>query len=182
MGKKRYEIRLSGSGGQGMILGGVILAEAAAIHDGINATQTQSYGPEARVGASKSEVIISDGEILFPKTSDLDVLLCLTQKAAQEYIDDLKEDGILIIDSYYVGNVPSKYKNIYKIPFSQIANKEFNTTLVVNIIALGAICAATGCVSEKALFEAVKARVPKGTQEINEKAARLGIKLVKEQK
>jgi len=180
MRKERYEIRLSGSGGQGMILGGVILAEAAAIYDGLNATQTQSYGPEARGGASKSEVIISDREILFPKTSELDVLLCLTQKAAQEYIDALKEDRILIIDSYYVGNIPSKYKNTFKIPFSQIAIDEFGTTLVVNMMALGAICAATGCVSEEALMSAVKARVPRGTEKLNEKATRLGIKLVKE--
>ena len=89
----RYEARLSGSGGQGLILAGKILAEAAAIYENKNATQSQSYGPEARGGASKSEVIISDGDIDFPKATRLDVLLCLTQEACDKYVADLKEDG-----------------------------------------------------------------------------------------
>ncbi|RKY44545.1 MAG: 2-oxoacid:ferredoxin oxidoreductase subunit gamma, partial [Candidatus Neomarinimicrobiota bacterium] len=84
----RYELRLSGSGGQGLILIGKILAEAAAIYDGKNATQSQSYGPEARGGASRSEVIISDGEIDYPKAMKLDLLLALTQEACDLYIKD----------------------------------------------------------------------------------------------
>jgi 2-oxoglutarate ferredoxin oxidoreductase subunit gamma len=86
----RYEIRLSGEGGQGLVLAGKILAEAAAIYDERNATQSQSYGPEARGGASKSEVIISDGEIDYPKAEKLDLQLALTQEALDKYWKDLR--------------------------------------------------------------------------------------------
>ncbi len=93
------ELRLSGSGGQGLILAGIILAEAA-LHDGKNVVQSQSYGPEARGGgASKSEVIISDAPIYYPKVNKCDILLSLTQKACDKYIDSLKAGGILILDN-----------------------------------------------------------------------------------
>lgn len=94
---KYTEIRLSGSGGQGIILMGIILAEAA-IMNGVNAIQSQSYGPEARGGASKAEVIINDGEIDFPKVRKPDILLALTQEAFDKYIVDIKEGGIVILD------------------------------------------------------------------------------------
>lgn len=90
-GPSSYELRLSGEGGQGLVLAGKILAEAAAIYDEKNATQSQSYGPEARGGASKSEVIISDGEIDYPKAENLDLLLALTQEAFDNYHEDLRE-------------------------------------------------------------------------------------------
>src|SRR4030042_17730 len=96
---KRFEVRLSGEGGQGMILAGVILAEAAAIYDDKNAIQTQSYGPEARGGACKSEVIISDEEIDYPKATHIDLLLALTQESCDKYIRELKQGGLLVVDS-----------------------------------------------------------------------------------
>ncbi|MFW5781699.1 MAG: 2-oxoacid:acceptor oxidoreductase family protein [Candidatus Muiribacteriaceae bacterium] len=179
--KDRVEIRLSGAGGQGLLLAGVILAEAASIYDGINATQTQSYGPEARGGASRSEVIISRDEILFPKTENIDVLLCLTQKSFDEYIKGLKEDGTVIVDSFYVKNITANYRKKISIPFTSIANEEFGTSLVVNIMALGAITAVTECVSEEAFLKAVASRVPKGTEDMNRKAAKRGMELAKEQ-
>lgn len=177
MNKERVEIRLSGSGGQGLILGGVILAEAAAIYDGKNATQSQSYGPEARGGSSKSEVIISKEEILFPKTENIDVLLCLTQQACDSYLCGLEEDRTLIIDSFYVKTIPAAYKNVYAIPFTEIARKEFGTPMVVNIMAIGAISHITGSVSQEAMIKAVESRVPKGTEELNRKALLRGIEL-----
>src|SRR5512136_221743 len=103
---KRYEIRFSGAGGQGLILAGVIMAEAASIYQGIQATQSQSYGPEARGGASKSEVIISDGEIDYPKAECLDLQLALTQEAFDKYHEDLRPGGWLVIDSDAVAKVP----------------------------------------------------------------------------
>ena len=93
----RTEIRLAGEGGQGMILAGIILAEAAAIYDNKNAVQTQSYGPEARGGASKSEVIISRGEIDYPEVINADVLVALSQEACDKYSSDLKKDGLLLL-------------------------------------------------------------------------------------
>src|SRR5512136_1327867 len=103
---KRYEIRFSGAGGQGLILAGVIMAEAASIFEGIQAVQSQSYGPEARGGASKSEVIISDGPIDYPKVTKCDALLAMTQEAADKYSSDLKEGGVLLIDSEFVPRPP----------------------------------------------------------------------------
>jgi 2-oxoglutarate ferredoxin oxidoreductase subunit gamma len=103
---QKTEIRLSGSGGQGLILAGVILAEAAAIYEGKNAVQTQSYGPEARGGSSKSEVIISDSEILYPKTTRLDYLLALNQESCDKYAHDLKDDGLLLVDTDAVEHLP----------------------------------------------------------------------------
>ena len=101
-----YEIRLSGAGGQGLILVGKILAEAAAIYDDKNATQSQSYGPEARGGASRSEVIISDSDIDYPKATQIDLLLAMTQEAVDKYAQDVKKDGIILVDSGFVNKLP----------------------------------------------------------------------------
>ena len=102
----RYDIRLSGSGGQGLIMMGIILAEAIGVYDGKEVAQTQSYGPEARGGSSKAEVIVSDEEIDFPKAIKVDLLLAMNQKALDEYYGDLKPDGMLIVDSTFVKTIP----------------------------------------------------------------------------
>jgi 2-oxoglutarate ferredoxin oxidoreductase subunit gamma len=173
----RYEIRLSGSGGQGLILAGKILAEAAAIYDGRNAVQTQSYGPEARGGASKAEVVISDKEIDYPKAVELDLLLSLTQVSCTKYVGDLKEDGILIIDSGDVTETPDGDYALYRIPIGDIAIKEIGKAVVTNIVALGILTKISGMVSEEAVRKAILARVPKGTEEINMKAYDAGLRV-----
>jgi 2-oxoglutarate ferredoxin oxidoreductase subunit gamma len=172
----RYEIRLSGSGGQGLILAGKILAEAVAIYDGRNAVQTQSYGPEARGGASKAEVVISDREIHYPKAYELDLLLALTQVSCNKYVADLKDDGILIIDSTAVKEVPERGFTIYDAPITDIAINEIGKAVVTNIVALGILTKISGVVSEKAMKQAILARVPKGTEEINMKAFDAGLR------
>ncbi|MEA4847319.1 MAG: 2-oxoacid:acceptor oxidoreductase family protein [Clostridiaceae bacterium] len=174
---ERYEIRLSGSGGQGLLLGGIILAEGA-IDDGKNAVQTQSYGPEARGGASKSEVIISDEEIDFPKVINCDILLSLTQKAYDQYSIGLKEDGILIVDSS-VNAVKAGNKRIYSVPILDAAVKELGKPMVTNIIALGALVEITKVITKESLEKAVLDRVPKGTEELNRKALSLGYEIAK---
>ena len=166
----RYDVRLSGSGGQGLILAGKILAEAAAIYDGHNAVQTQSYGPEARGGASKAEVVIKDGEIDYPKAMDLDLLLSLTQESCTKYIGDLKGDGILIIDSETVTDPPNGTFKTYGAPITSIAAKKIGKVVVTNIVALGILTRISGIVSEESMRKAILARVPKGTEEINMKA------------
>ena len=117
----RYEIRLSGSGGQGLILAGIIVAEAAGIHEGKEVVQTQAYGAEARGGFSRSDVVICDEEILYPKASKLDFLLAMSQSAYEENLPSLKKDGILLVDSTYVSEVSGA--RMYAIPFSKIARK-----------------------------------------------------------
>lgn len=172
---KRYEIRLSGAGGQGLILAGVILAEAAAIYDGKEAVQSQSYGPEARGGASKSEVIISDEEIDYPKATRIDALLALTQESCKKYSGDLKEGGFLLVDSDFVQEVPEGNFTVYRVPIVRTAQKEVGKMIVANIVALGAMVELTGVVSKEAITEAVLARVPRGTEELNKAALSAGI-------
>ncbi len=175
---KKIEIRLSGSGGQGLILAGVILAEAAAIQEGKNAVQTQSYGPEARGGASKSEVIISNQEILYPKTTRLDFLLALNQESCDKYSRDLKEEGLLLADSDAVEHLPPV--RVVKLPLVKTAREKVGRVMTTNIVSLGALVGISGVVSRKALKNAVLARVPKGTEGLNLKALELGYKMADE--
>ena len=172
---QKYEVRLSGSGGQGLLLAGIILAEGA-INDGLNAVQTQSYGPEARGGASKSEVLISGEMIDFPKVRNCDILLALTQKSYDQYNEGLKDNGILIIDnSVKVESVNGQ--KVYSVPILDTAVKQLNKPMVTNIVALGAIVAITKVISRESLEQAVLARVPKGTEELNKKALTLGYEI-----
>ena len=168
----RFEIRLAGSGGQGLVLAGVILAEAAGIYDGKFVCQTQSYGPEARGGASKSEVVISDAEIDYPKAIRPDVLLALSQKSLDAYLGDLKAGGALLVDADLVQEVPAV--GALSIPFTRLA-REAGKELMANIVALGALAAITGAVSPAALKAAVLARVPAGSRELNERALEAGL-------
>jgi 2-oxoglutarate ferredoxin oxidoreductase subunit gamma len=176
----RYEIRLSGSGGQGLILMGIILAEAIGIYDGKHVAQTQSYGPEARGGSSKSEVIVSDEEIDYPKAMRLDLLLAMNQKSCDEFYPDLKPDGLLIVDSTSVTQVPTA--KAFQIPFTHMAREKFKREVVANIIALGALAQLTPIVSARAVESAVLARVPKGTEKLNRDALRAGMNAAKRAK
>jgi len=176
----RYEIRLSGAGGQGLILVGKILAEAAAIYDDKNATQSQSYGPEARGGASRSEVIISDGDIDYPKATNIDLLLAMTQEAVDKYSPDMKSGGIIIVDSSFVKNMPRGNFTVYSFPITNLAEEKIGKKIVANIVALGAIEKLSHIVSENAIINAIRARVPKGTEETNIKAFKYGQSLVRD--
>ncbi|MDP2727657.1 MAG: 2-oxoacid:acceptor oxidoreductase family protein, partial [Dehalococcoidia bacterium] len=104
--KDRVEIRLAGMGGQGLILAGLMLARAAAIYDGKNAVQSQSYGVQQRGGPSQSEVIISDGDIDYPRIVSADILVALTQEACDQHFLNLRKGGTLIVDSGLVDRVP----------------------------------------------------------------------------
>ncbi|MGO9136931.1 MAG: 2-oxoacid:acceptor oxidoreductase family protein [Syntrophales bacterium] len=176
----RYEIRLSGSGGQGIILMSIILAEAIGIYDGKFVSQTQSYGPENWGGSSKAEVIMSDEEIDYPNAMNVDLLLAMNQKSCDEYYRDLKQGGMLIVDSTFVQQVPTQ--RAFSIPFTRIAREEFKQEMVANIVALGAIAQLTSIVSPKSIEAAVLARVPKGTEMLNRDALKAGIRAAKQAK
>lgn len=176
----RFEIRLSGSGGQGLILAGVILATAIGVGDGKNVVQTQSYGPEARGGASRADLVISEGEVFYPKSMKLDLLLALTQEACDKYYPDMKEGGILVVDSNMVTQVPTK--KYYGFPFVQLAREKIGNVIMANVVALGAIAEMTGIVSTSALKDAVLERAPRGTEDKNTKALELGIDIAKKAK
>jgi 2-oxoglutarate ferredoxin oxidoreductase subunit gamma len=174
---QRYEIRLAGSGGQGLILAGIILAEAAGVYDGKFVCQTQSYGPEARGGASKAEVVISDGEIDYPKAIRPDVLLALNQKSLEVFSSDLKPGGLLLVDADLVQEAPAS--RVLALPFTRIA-RELGRAMVANIVALGALAQLTGAVSLASLEAAVLARVPKGTEDLNRRALAAGVNAAQE--
>jgi 2-oxoglutarate ferredoxin oxidoreductase subunit gamma len=174
----RYEIRLAGSGGQGLILAGIILAEAAGVYDGKFVCQTQSYGPEARGGASKAEVVISDADIDYPKAIQPDVLLAMNQKSLDTFIGDLKPGGALLVDADLVKEVP--LSQFTAVPFTRIAWEVLGKTVVANIVALGALAQLTLAVTLKSLEAAVLARVPKGTEDLNKKALAAGVRAVRD--
>ena len=152
---------------------GIILAEAIGIYDGKYVAQTQSYGPEARGGSSKSEVIVSDEEIDYPKVMKLDLLLAMDQRSCDEFYNDLKPDGVLIVDSTFVTQIPTP--KAFQVPFTRIAREKLKREVVANIIALGALSQLTPVVSAKAIESAVLARVPKGTEKLNRDALRAGM-------
>ena len=173
---QRQEIVISGSGGQGVVLGGIIVAEAAAIYEDRFATHNQSYGPEARGGASKSEVIISDGAIHFPEVENPDILVALTQEAVDKFAGTVKPDGILITDTM-VKKLPAKgaYKT-YVLPIRATA-EEIRGQIVTNMVTLGALVVLTKVVTREALTKAAMARIPKGTEKINMQALEAGMKI-----
>jgi 2-oxoglutarate ferredoxin oxidoreductase subunit gamma len=159
---------------------GIILAEAIGIYDGKYVAQTQSYGPEARGGSSKSEVVVSDEEIDYPKAMKLDLLLAMNQKSCDEFYPDLKPDGLLIVDSTFVAQLPTP--KVFQIPFTRMAREKFKKEVVANIIALGALSQLSPIVTPKAIESAVLARVPRGTEKLNRDALRAGMNAAKQAK
>jgi 2-oxoglutarate ferredoxin oxidoreductase subunit gamma len=174
----RYEIRLAGAGGQGLILAGVILAEAAATCNDKHVAQTQSYGAEARGGASKAEVVVSDEEIDYPKVVEADLLLAMSQEACDRYWCDLKEGGILIVDTVNVERVPARRAHL--VPITQVAEDATGRRITANMVALGLIAGLTDVVSRKAIETAVAKRAPEGTRELNARALRAGLRAAKD--
>ena len=166
------QIRLSGSGGQGVITAAIILAEAA-VEEGKEAVQSQSYGPEARGGASKAEVIISDAPIYHPKVLAPEVVLAMTQKAADKYYRDLTPEGTLILDTDLVPQVPD-FPHTVRIPITKLAVEKIGKALFANIVALGALVKLTGIVDFETLKKCVAHRVPPHTIDKNMQALQIG--------
>jgi len=163
----RVEVRFAGFGGQGIIKSGIIVAAAASIHADKNAVQTQSYGPESRGGACKSEVVISEEEIDFPKVVEPDVLVVMSQHAYNDYAEDVKSGGTVILDPGMIPREKSlKNLKVYRVPATKIA-EELGRKIVANIVMLGAFTAITELLDEKALKESIKENIPKGTEELN---------------
>ena len=171
---KKIEVRISGLGGQGVVLAGQILGRAA-IYDGKNAVQTQSYGAEARGSAAKSEVIVSDGKIGFPMVRKCDILIAMSQGAVEKNIKDLKEDGILLVDSSTVERMPETKARVAKIPATQIAQKSTGERLYANMVMLGVLIKMTDILDEKSVEKAIIATVPRRVMDVNIQAYRKGM-------
>lgn len=133
----RQEIRFSGSGGQGLITAARVLAKTA-ILDNQNALQSQTYGAEARGGATKSEVIISSEQIYFPEVEIPDIVVLTTQEAFQKYHSSIKQGGLMLIDSFLVKyfEEDASYTTI-ALPFTGYAFREFNIKILMNILITG---------------------------------------------
>ncbi len=173
----RKNIRLCGSGGQGIMTAGYILGKAASVFHDYKAVQTQSYGPEARGGAARSEVIISDREIGYCGLVETEYMMVMSQAAFDKYSFDLSKDAVVVIDPDLAPY--AEYEGLIKVPATQIA-EELGNKIVANIVMLGAFNAAADLVPEKALEEALKDTVPKRFTDLNVKALREGIKRVKD--
>ncbi|MHC4777355.1 MAG: 2-oxoacid:acceptor oxidoreductase family protein [Planctomycetota bacterium] len=171
---KTFAVRLAGSGGQGLILAGAILAEAGAVHEGFHVVQTDSYGPEARGGASKSDVILSREEILAPKPKMVDYMICLSQESYDKYRSTLREGGKLILDSGLVKPDPSDEAAI-GVAITELTVEKTGMKLPANVTALGVFQGALGIVAEESLAQAVAGRVPAKAKEKNLDAFRAGV-------
>jgi 2-oxoglutarate ferredoxin oxidoreductase subunit gamma len=170
----RKEIRLAGFGGQGIVLAGRILGEAA-INSGHKAVQTQSYGPESRGGAARSEVVIADSEIDYPRVVDADILVALSQPGYDKYSDDVKKSTKIIVDSDLVEGA---VKNARSVPFTKTADK-LGKKIVANIVMLGYITAIVDMIPKKKMVDTIKANIPKGTEKINLSAFEKGYSMGK---
>ena len=160
-----------------MVLAGQILGRAAA-YSGKNAVQTQSYGAEARGTAAKSEVIISDGKIGFPMVRKCDVLVAMSQETVEKNLKNLKENGVLLLDSTNVTNIPTAKATIYAIPATEIAEKTFGQKLYANMIMLGALTKITNVIDEKSMEKAVEDTLPKKALTVNLQAYKKGMELI----
>jgi len=167
------EIRFGGVGGQGIVLAGTLLGKAAALFDGKEAVCTQTYGPEARGGASRSDVIISDSPVDYPFVTDADVLAVLFQEAYTRFRPQLKPGGTLIIDTGLV-QPSADDKNVCGLPATKIAD-ELGSRLATNVVILGYLVGKTGVVSRESLEEAIRATVKKQVVDLDLRALDVGI-------
>lgn len=176
--QKKIEIIISGFGGQGVVLAGHILGKAA-VYDGKNAVQTQSYGAEARGSIAKSEVIISDDKIGFPVVRKCDVLIAMNQEALNRHLKNLKEDGVLIVDSTYVKTIPETKAKVFKIPATETAEKTFETKLYANMLMLGALTKITNIIGENAVKKAIEDTTAENVANANKQAYKKGEELIR---
>lgn len=172
-------MRLAGAGNHGMIHAGLILQEAAAIYDDLNAHHVQSYGPEARGPAARSEVIISDGDIDYPKATQVDVFLATTQEALERYSTDLRPDALVLVDEDLVKKVPTELKT-KALPLVRTAEQGLKRDNLLYVVALGALVEMSAVVTKPAIEAAVKDHVAKGSEDIHMQALEAGYQLGRE--
>jgi len=174
---KRTRLVFSGSGGQGVITAAILLGEAAVVHEGINAVQSQSYGAAARGGATRSDVILSDDEINFPVVTQPNIVVCLTQEAYSSFAPEIRPGGILLTDTRFVQTTRKVDARQIELPMYETVMRAIGKPIVFNICVLGALIGLADLVKPESVLEAIKDRVPAGFVEINTTAFRLGFDL-----
>lgn len=173
----RVRLVFSGSGGQGVITAAIILAEAAVIHEGLNATQSQSYGAAARGGATRSDIIISEGEINFPEVTQPNILICLTQDAYNTYSSIIRPGGSLLTDSRFVQITRKVDAKQIELPMYDTVMEKIGKPVVFNICVLGALLGIDELVRPASVMAAIADRVPADFLEMNNRAFDLGLVL-----
>lgn len=176
MQDERFEIRLCGSGGQGIILASVILAQAATMGADNQVCQSQSYGPEARGGRCKADVVISSRAIDYPKAGSLDVLLAMTQEGCDAYFHALKPNGLLVADASLVEQLPTS--RAVALPFTELASKLTGRKMPANMAALGSLCTLCPMIRCRDMEKAISTYSPKGTGDSNRKVFKAGMKAI----
>ncbi|GBC60324.1 2-oxoglutarate ferredoxin oxidoreductase subunit gamma [Desulfonema ishimotonii] len=174
---ERCRLVFSGSGGQGVITAAIILAEAAVLHENLVATQAQAYGPEARGGATRSDVIIADSEIHYPKVRQPNVLVCLTQEAYTKFYPIIRPGGLLVSDSRYVKMQTKVDARQIQLPMYQTVMAEIGKPIVFNICMLGAVLGLTDLVRPESIMKVLETRIPSAFIDMNRQALDLGLKM-----
>jgi 2-oxoglutarate ferredoxin oxidoreductase subunit gamma len=178
---QRLEIRLSGSGGQGIILAATVLADAF-VASGKEVVQTQSYGPEARGGASKAEIIVSDSEIDYPEVIFPDLTLCLSQPAFDKYAYETKPGGLVVYDEQLVIASPVEGVRLVGVPCARLAEERLGKVVVANVVALGALLRLAELTGPEPVREALRRRLPARLLELNLKALAVGMEATRRMK
>ncbi len=171
--KKRCNIRISGFGGQGIVLSGYIIGKAASLYDKKNAAFTQSYGPEARGGACSATVVVEEGKIAYPLVKMADLLIVLSKEAYEKYADKITDDALTFVDTDLVKEARVDNKKVFGIPATKFA-EDMGKKIVANIIMLGFFFGITNIISKGAMTESIKTSVKKGFVDINLKAFERG--------
>jgi len=174
---ERCRMVFSGAGGQGVITAAVILAEAAVIIEGLNATQSQSYGAAARGGSTRTDIIISDSIIHYPKVIQPNVLVCLTQEAYGQFSTVIRPGGLLLLDTRYVKAEKRVDARQVGLPMYKTVMDEIGKPIVFNICMLGALIKIIGLVKPESIIAILEKRIPAGFIDMNRKALELGMEL-----
>ena len=172
----RCRIIFSGSGGQGVITASIILAEAAVLHEGLNAVQAQAYGPEARGGSTRADVIISDTDIHFPKVTQPNILVCLTQESYNTFSGLIRPGGILLTDSHYVRLEKKVDARQVELNMYKTVMEKIKKPIVFNVCMLGAVIGITELVSPDSIMKVLKTQIPSDLMKINKQALNIGLK------
>lgn len=174
---ERCRMVFSGSGGQGVITAAIIIAEAAVIYENLNAVQSQSYGAAARGGATRSDIIVSDADIHFPKVIQPNVLVCLTQEAYNAYYAIIRPGGLLLTDKRYVKTEKKVDARQVELPMYRSVIDSIGKPIVFNICMLGAVVSLTQIVQPESILKVLESRIPPGFIEMNRQALELGLEL-----
>jgi len=179
--EERYRLVFCGSGGQGVITASIILAEAAVFHEGWNAVQTQSYGPEARGATTRADLILSPEAINYPKVLQPNILVCLTQDAYNRYQSLVRPGGLLLSDEHFVKQRPTLDAHQIGLPMYQTVMERLRSAQPLNVCMLGALVAVTRIVREDSLREATARRFRGNAAEANLQALQIGGELARGQ-